>query len=375
MAIEGAPVLASELQAIQSGKPRNVYLVFGTEPYLVRNAAEAISAALAKVFGAEIERIDAEGKPPAVVLEPVTSLSLFSSAKVTIVRNFGHLLAGDTADALLAGIDVGLGEGNALVFVATGAHAADKVDKRLKGYKGLAKRGAAIELNTQQPENLVAWLRDKASEEKKTLTLEAAHLLLQRVGPDMEVLRMELDKALLYCLDRDVIEASDLETLVGRSKEDAIWDVSTEITRGNAVEATKILKELVTSGTYPLVILSLLVRQTRHLLQARLLWEQAGSPAFRDPGSFQARVAARFERGVFGGGADDVTTIHPFAVFKRFEASRETSVPATRRLLARLVRADREIKTGAAAGPHEILDELVLDLCAAARDGRSASAA
>ena len=40
-----------------------------------------------------------------------------------------------------------------------------------------------------------------------------------------------------------------------------------------------------------LVLLTLLVRQARHLLQARLLWEKAGRPAFRDIRSFQSRAA------------------------------------------------------------------------------------
>jgi DNA polymerase-3 subunit delta len=375
MAITGARELSTELKAIRDGKPKRVYLVFGTEPYLVRNGAQSIADALAQSSGATVERVDAEGKPPAFVLEPVTALSLFSSSSVAIVRNFTHLLTGDTADVLLAGIDAGLADGSALVFMATGQGPSDKVDKRVKGYKGLAKRGAALELNTQRLEHLAQWLRDKAAEEGKRLAPDAVDLLLHRVGHDMQVLRMELDKAVLYCKDADRIDAADLEHLVGKSKEDAIWDVSEAITRGDSVRAMEIVKQLVTLGTYPLVVLSLLVRQTRHLLQARLLWEEAGSPAFRDMGSFQSRVASRYENGAFGRGADDVTTIQPFATFKRFEAARGTTTSELRHSLARLARADRETKTGAGEGANELLSELVLDLCAASRASRARSVA
>jgi DNA polymerase III delta subunit len=131
-----------------------------------------------------------------------------------------------------------------------------------------------------------------------------------------------------------------------------------------------LIDDLLAAGTYPLVLLTLLVRQARHLLQARLLWEKAGRPAFRDMRSFQSRAASTFEAGTFGKGPDDVTTIHPYASFKRFEAARSRRSGELRRVLVRLRRADRDIKTGATAGAREALEELVLDLCAApAPDG------
>lgn len=364
MAIEGSRELKTELADIAKGKAKPVYLVFGTEPYLVRNSAEAIVDALA-AGGAEVVRQDAEGKSVQAILEPLTTLSLFSSARITVVRNFAHVLTGDSATHLLTGIEKGLAPGSALVLVGLvergGPQA--KVDKRSRGYKGLAKLGAVLEFGTQKPEDLAAWLRAKAADEKKKLTGDAAMLLLTRAGHDMETLRMELDKALLYCLEQDTIGADDLAKLVGKSREEAVWDVATAVVAGQPVRAMELIEDLLAAGTYPLVLLTLLVRQTRHLLQARLLWERAGSPAFRDFRSFQARVSSTWEPGAFGKGPDDVTTIHPFAGFKRFEAARAHPVSVLRRMLSRVRRADLEAKTGALAGPREVLEELVFELC------------
>jgi DNA polymerase-3 subunit delta len=367
MAIQGAKELQGELKAVRKGQGKSVYLVFGSEPYLVRESAHALCDALAEASGAEIARVDASGAPPAKVLEPVVSLSLFASAQVVLVRNFAHLLTGDDAESLLAGLDGGVGEGSALVFMATGASPADKIDKRVKGYKGLAKRGTVIELNQQKPEDLVAWMRKRSKDEGIPLDPDAAELLLARTGPDMSLLRNELDKALLYCHGRSRITAADLGPLVGKSREDAIWDVTDAVSRGDARSALAILDDLVATGTFPLVVLALLVRQTRHLLQARLLWEGAGEPPFGDFRSFQSRVGPAVEKGIFGGGADDVTTIHPFASYKRFEAARGQDVAELRGLLSRLRRADREAKTGASAGAREVIEELLLDLAARGR--------
>jgi DNA polymerase-3 subunit delta len=373
MAIEGSRELRVELAAMKKGEVRPVYLVFGTEGWLVRTASEKLVEAAARATGAEVVRLDASGKPPEAVLQPVTALSLFAPARVVVVRGFAHLLTGDDADRLLAGLDAAAGSGCAVVFVAPG-DSNDRVDKRVKGFKGLAKRGLVLELDRPKPEELLAWLSEQASQDGKELTASAARLLLDRAGPDMQTLRMELDKALLYCLDRDRIDASDLEGLVGKSREEAVWSVAEAVADGRAAHAMSLVAELMVAGAYPLVILTLLVRQVRHVLQARLLWEDAGSPPFRSPDAFRSRVQPSIRSGAFGGGADDVTTIHPFAAFKRFEAAQTREVEDLCASLSRLAAADRDVKTGAGAGPEEVLEELILDLCARARPAKGRAA-
>jgi len=367
MPIQGARELAARLAAIRKGDCDSIYLVHGSEGYLVRTAAEAIASGLAGVAGAERTTVDATGRPAGAVLEPVTSLSLFASASVVMVRNFAHLLTGDEAERLLAGLDSGLGEGSAVVFAASGTTPADKVDKRVKGYKGLAKRGVVVELNTQKPDDLKLWLQEKAREDGKALDAPAAELLVDRVGTDMEALRTELDKAVLFHWDRERITARGLQELIGKSREDAVWEVTERIARRDVRSALESLADLFAAGTYPLVVLTLLIRSTRHLLQARLLWEAAGRPEFRDVRGFQSRVLPRVGKGAYGGGPDDVTTIHPFASFKRFEAARRHEVGELRALLSRLRRADRDAKTGALSGADRVVDEVVLELCAAGR--------
>ncbi len=366
MPIQGAKELATELAAIRKGDGKPLYLLHGSERYLVETSANAIARALAAATQAEIVRVDATGLSPDRVLEPVVAMSLFASARVAIVRNFAHLLAGDAADRLIASLDAGLVAGSALVFAAMGEGQADRIDKRVRGYKGLASRGVVLELNEQTPEDLVHWLGEKASDEGKKLDHEAARLLLARAGKDMGALRAELDKAILYCMDRDRIRVEDLERLVGKTKEDAVWDVTDAVARGDAAAARELVRDLEAIGTHPLVVLTLLVRQARHLLQARLLWEDAGRPPFRDFRSFQV-LSGDFENGFFGKGADDVTAIHPFAAFKRFEAARAREMTELRAIMIRLRRAETELKTGGADGAKEMMEELVMELAAMAR--------
>ncbi len=368
MSIEGARELAAELAAIKRGTPKPVYLVFGNEGYLVRTASEAITQALSAASSAEIVRVDAEGKSAAALLEPLTMLSLFATARVSIVRNFTHLLAGEAGDVLLRGIEAGLAPGSTLVFVAHHREGSGetRVDKRGRGYRGLAKLGAVFEFGEQAPDALASWIREKVHESGKKITPEAASLLLSRCGTDMETLKSELDKAVLYCLDQETIGADDLERLVGRSREEAVWEIAEAVGNRDPRRALALVDDLLAAGTYPLVLMTLLVRQARHLVQARLLWDEAGRPAFRDVRGFQARVAGTVEPGRFGKGADDVTTIHPFASFKRFDAARRSDLAVLRRMLSRVRLADRDAKSGGGAGMRETLEEMILDLCALA---------
>lgn len=362
MALKAGGEIRAQLAAIQKGKTHPVYLLHGSEGFLVRAAADALVKALAEASGAEVVRVDAAGKPPEAVIEPLAALSLFAPARIVVVRNFAHLLGGEAADRLLAGLDAGVGEGSALVLVAPG-DTGEKVDKRLKGFKGIQKRGAVLELNEPRPEEVRTWLAQRAGESGKVLPREAAELLMHRVGADLQRLNMELEKAVLYCGDADRIEAADLEKLVGKSREDAVWDVAAAVAARRPARAIELLEDLLARGIYPLVVLTLLVRQTRHLLQARLLWEELGRPRFRDVSSFGATVKPAVDAGAFGGGPDDVTTVHPFRTYKLFELATQHGVEELRGMLVRLRRADREAKTGAAAGLPELLEELLLDLC------------
>ena len=173
-------------------------------------------------------------------------------------------------------------------------------------------------------------------------------------------------------MEKPAIDAAELEHLVVRSREEAVWEMAEAVMQRDPRRAIALVEDLLAAGTYPLVLMTLLVRQARHLLQARLLWEEAGRPAFRDVRGFQSRVAGAVETGRFGKGPDDVTTIHPFASYKRFDAARHYDVDALRRMVGRVRRGDRDAKSGGGAGAREVLEEMILDLCAMARDRAAA---
>jgi DNA polymerase III delta subunit len=296
-------------------------------------------------------------------------LSLFAPARIAVIRGFSHLLSGEEAEILLRELEQ-IAPPSAAVFIAAQQEGSSesRVDKRVRGFKGIAKIGAVLEFNPQSPEALAEWLRTQAAQEGKKLSADAAQLLLAQVGSDMELLRSELDKAVLYKLGGATIERQDIADLVGRSREEAVWEIADAVLRRDARRALTLIEDQLAAGTFPLVLLTLLIRQARQLLQARLLWEEAGRPPFRDLRGFQARMARTLPIGRFGKGPDDVTTIHPFACFKRFEAAQGRDAASLRRMVARLRLGDRDAKSGGGAGAKEILEEIVLDLCALAKE-------
>ena len=367
MAFEGANELANELASIKKGAAKPVYLLFGTEPYLVRTATDAILEALSTT-PVEVIAIDASGKNARETLAPLAMLSLFAPARIAVVRNFSHLLSGDEADVLLRELEQIVPPSAAVFLSAQDGSGESRVDKRVRGFKGIAKIGAVLEFGTQSPDALAEWLRIQAAQEGKKLSVDAAQLLLARAGPDMEVLRSELEKAVLYKLERETIDVQDIAELVGRSREEAVWEIADAVLRRDARRALVLIEDQLAAGTYPLVLLTLLIRQARQLLQARLLWEEGGRPPFRDLRGFQARFGRTLPVGRFGKGPDDVTTIHPFACFKRFEAAQSRDADSLRKMVARLRQGDRDAKSGGGAGAKEILEEIVLDLCALAKE-------
>lgn len=88
----------------------------------------------------------------------------------------------------------------------------EEVDKRSKLYKAVKNVGKIVEFTTQTEELLTRWIltRLKKGEEYHRFCHAA---FLSKTGTDMGNIDRELEKLICYCMDKDVIEAKDVEAV------------------------------------------------------------------------------------------------------------------------------------------------------------------
>ena len=94
-----------------------------------------------------------------------------------------------------------------------------------------------------------------ATKHGKTLTADAAGLLVERVGASLGLLDQELAKLAAAVGGKPKIEPADVDRLVGRSRAANVFRILDHIGAGRPAEALTVLAELFEEGEDPLAIL------------------------------------------------------------------------------------------------------------------------
>ena len=228
-------------------------------------------------------------------------------------------------------------ESSYIIFVTK-----EKADKRRKIYKAVEKAGAVLEAEAVKAWNINEWLQGKLQSMNRKMDREATAYFTGVVGMMQQIslgyLDGELDKLLLYS-QRPVISKQDLKEVFSGLPEVSLFALMDAVSERNVRKALLLLRQLLESGTYPPLIMSLLVRHVRQLWQARLLMAKGCN--VKDLGKF--------------------LELNSFIAEKLGRAARNFSDEVLERAFLEMADADYMIKTGQAG--NERLEHTVILLC------------
>jgi len=253
----------------------------------------------------------------------------------------------------------GLPGGNCLIFTA------EAVDKRGKIYKIISELGVVLYFGTvrgeaAQKESLKKEAQKLLDGYGKKLSPTAWIALGKKTGFELRRSLTELEKLIFFVGDRGTVEEKDVEEVVGKTREDSIFDL-------NQLAALTALRALLDQGTHHLIILSMIVREIRLLLQARILVDSGKLPKFNNNmeyGSFQKNLLP-----VLSGFADTMsmpkdflTSKHPFVVFNALRSCGRFTYPRLINFLDELLELDRSFKSSASS-PQLLLEMFLIRAC------------
>jgi DNA polymerase-3 subunit delta len=113
-----------------------------------------------------------------------------------------------------------------------------------------------------------------AAHYQKKLPFAAARLLVDLVCPEMGLLDQELAKLAIYVGSAKQIDKVDVDTLVGHSRAEDIWQIFTAIGNGDVGAALTILDRLFEQGAEAIGTLGAFSKELRRLVQIARLNEQ-----------------------------------------------------------------------------------------------------
>ncbi|MFP6655972.1 MAG: DNA polymerase III subunit delta [Myxococcota bacterium] len=319
--------LAEELAA---GQIRPGYLLSGVEPLLRDDALAAIESA---VLGSgprdfNLDRLETSSSTPGRLEEALASLPVLAERRLVVVRETegrGAKLDESWTRVIEAGLSSADGPVAAVLVVMV-----HKVDRRTKWVKAFRDPAATIDCDPPKAGRaLAAFVKNEAQAQSVEISPDAAGLLAERVGPQLLLLRKEIEKAALLAGPGVRIEHKHVEEAVTAVADEPIWDLTDAIGQGKTAEAVDLL--------------------------ARMLSHGAAAPAIL------GALASHFRKLVRIGHGESIAG-HPFAIQKLERQARRVS---SRRLvvcLRAIHRTDVELKGGSIMRPERALEQLVLAL-------------
>lgn len=269
----------------------------------------------------------------------------------------------DSFEKLLAG---GLPAGNCLILTAEAA------DKRKKIFKVIDRTGVVLHFGkikeTATRETLKSEARKLLDGCGKSLTSGAWAALGKKTGFQLRPSLNELQKLVVFAGEKTMIDEEDVETVVGKTKEDRVFDLTNAMSEKNAKAALLALQALLDQGEPPLMILSMISREIRLLLQASILTQSGKLPPMT-PGmefpSFQKNVYPSVSAMAQGMARKEDLLVgkHPFVIFNALRHCRRFSYPVLIGYLDELLEMDRAMKSST-TDPQLLLERFLIKACA-----------
>jgi DNA polymerase-3 subunit delta len=261
--------LARELAA---GRLRPAYLLLGEEALLREDAlAQLRDAALAdgpRDF--DHDRLDGESTSPGALEDAVRALPVLAPRRLVELREPDARRGGALADALAALLPELLERTETVLVVS-----ASRADRRARWVKAFRDPAAVVACDAPRGARaLLEFLRQEARRQGVALEPAAAEALVEAVGPQLLVLRRELEKLALLAGEGARVTRAHVAAAASATADEPVWELTDAIGEGRAADALVALRRLLGGGTPAPVLLGALASHFRKLARTR-----AGAPA------------------------------------------------------------------------------------------------
>ncbi|EAC8325541.1 DNA polymerase III subunit delta [Listeria monocytogenes] len=317
-----------EWKQIRSKKITPVYLIIGTEDYIINETKQLLIDNILE--GEEVEfnyaNLDLEEMPIEVVVQEAESMPFFGDKRLVMANNPLFLTTEKSKNKVehdTAKLEAYLNEPvdySVLCFVAR----VEKLDERKKLTKLLKKTATVIEAKRPNENELKKWIEAKLSENNMQMSQEAITRLIELTSGQLTTAMNELQKLMLYCFDSKEITIQDVESLVVRSLEQNIFLMLDKMIAMDIGGALRIYYDLLKQKEEPIKILALISSQFRLLNQLKVLEQQGYS---------QQQAATKLK-------------VHPFRVKLASKQAKNFTELQLNQALKRLAEIDLEMKTG-----------------------------
>lgn len=239
---------AAARQQILQGRLAPVYLVVGADEAEKTSLAGAFAEVVEEGLRAfNVERLQGGEARGVDVVDAARTLPMMAPRRVVIVAHAERMLVPKRESAeVTRGLEaleayVKRPEGHAtVVLVASG------LDMRTRMAKLLQRDAVVVECEgTGDP---ARFIRQAAADAGQKIEPAAVALLARRAGTDIQRLRSDVARVLLYALGQEVVSVGDVQDVIGPATSEDAWAVTNAIMDGDAARALRELSLVFEGG-------------------------------------------------------------------------------------------------------------------------------
>ena len=217
-----------------------------------------------------VERYDGDEADPARMRESVSSLPFLTERKLVVLYEPGKQKTfSEHIDDVLKNV----AESTDLVIVEP------KLDKRLGYYKTLKKATDFRDFAEPDANGLAQWATQYVKGQGGSLSVADARLLIDRVGPNQQLLSAELGKLLAY--DPNVTKDS-IELLTERTPQSTVFELLDAAFAGNTKRAIELYHEQRSLRVEPQAIVAMLAWQLHVLALVKTAGDRSADDIARE---------------------------------------------------------------------------------------------
>ncbi len=332
------------LQQLHKGEVHEIYFFYGEELLLQQRAMKALEQ---QVLPAGLEDFNKDvlsgaDITPKQIAEMAMNLPFMAERRLLIVQAplpFLSIPKSDKAgQASLQYLLDYLEQPNpqcCLIFCGDGA-----LGKTGSINKKLQETAVQVEFAPLKGKVLEKWIADYVSAAGRQIDRQALEYLGAINSFDLQIMEQELQKLLLYRPEDPVITLRHVQTIVTKTVEANIFELSDSIGNKKGSDALQTLKNMFYLGESPFKLIGFLVRHFRNLLLVKDLRSQG-----YDEGQIKEK-----------------TKLHPFVIKKSMRQAERFSVQQLIGAMERLLLMEVELKSTTSNG-EELLEQFVIELC------------
>jgi DNA polymerase-3 subunit delta len=247
--------------------PRSVYVLRGTDPYLLNQARTTIRAQVLGDADPDLALLEATGADAVLadVLGALRTLPFLAPRRLVVVREADPFVAA-AREALERYLEAPSPTGSLCLEVA-------EWNETTRLARRVADPGVGALIACEVvPELLPTWLQRQARKVyAKQLTRAGVELLIESLGHDMAPLLAAVEALALYAGDAPAIDAREVDALVARGNHEQIWALCEAVAQRRAPRALELLDAFQADGMEAPQLIGLLRKEFRNFLHVRAL--------------------------------------------------------------------------------------------------------